>query len=446
MAHTAILCCHFSVTFRCTHPVQSDLTFDSKGNLMSLIRRRAVMALFTAMLSTATIVTSVIPAAGSEKWSAAEQAKMAQLSGHMRAPQNDQARADRLADCETPAGDGSSTCLKVVHPNLSAVKMPPQNDLSAAAIQPMPQFCIDNPYSGWWANRTNACGIFGLQLVTRRTVNGVTTVTGTVDMNVYPYAYSSLTLQTMVYQIQLSAYNGWGDAANASVSGGSKLVGACVTRSRQFPSEPLRPFGSFKNGEWSFDTTATAPGAIGHCTPTWEITFTTPGYTPATATYENQAFRCDNATGGNPNVGCVIPWFPSALFYSSGSYLALASHVSRAQASGLPGASFEAPLTRTTDGTIERRNRDLACGDAPSIDGKTCDEYPLATSRNGLSAGGTRRVFDNCGFAPQPGSGPSGASACMITASENNAQGGLNTQFYRRERVLDGDPFRVIVI
>lgn len=120
--------------------------------------------------------------------------------------------------------------------------------------------------------------------------------------------------------------------------------------------------------------------------------------------------------------------------------------MSRAQASGLPGATFDAPLTRSTSAAVEARNRALACGDAPSIEGKTCDEYPLATSRNGLSAGGTRRIFDNCGFAPQPGSGPAGASPCMIAASENNAQGGLNTQFYRSERVLDGDPFRVIVI
>ncbi|MFD6152958.1 hypothetical protein [Streptomyces sp. NPDC060243] len=41
------------------------------------------------------------------------------------------------------------------------------------------------------------------------------------------------------------------------------------------------------------------------------------------------------------------------------------------------------------------------------------------------------------------GTGPSGVSACMIKAQENNAQGGLNTQFFRRERVLLHDPFRV---
>ncbi|WP_176929404.1 NucA/NucB deoxyribonuclease domain-containing protein [Lentzea albidocapillata] len=395
------------------------------------------------------IATATAPASGevsAKQRSAAELAKIAQVPDRMPLPQRDQIRVSNGADCEKPTKDGASACLTVVRPDKSTVAAPPGGEMSTSAIQPMPQFCVDNPFTGWWVNRTSACSISGLRLTTTRTVNGVTTVTGEANMNVYPYAYSSTTLQTIGYQIQLSMHNGWGDARNASVSGGSNLVGACLTRSRQFPSQPLLPLNSFKDGEWYFDTTATAPGAIGHCDPTWEVTFTTSGYAPATANYLTYAFRCDNATGGNPNVGCVVPQYPSALLYFSSSYPALASHVSRAQASGLPGATFDAPLTRSTDAAVEARNRALACGDAPSIDGKTCDEYPLATSRNGLSAGGARRIFDNCGFAPQPGSGPDGASACMITASENNAQGGLNTQFYRSERVLDGDPFRVIVI
>jgi hypothetical protein len=41
------------------------------------------------------------------------------------------------------------------------------------------------------------------------------------------------------------------------------------------------------------------------------------------------------------------------------------------------------------------------------------------------------------------GTGPTGVSACMITATENNAQGGLNTQFFRAERVLEGHPYRI---
>jgi len=33
----------------------------------------------------------------------------------------------------------------------------------------------------------------------------------------------------------------------------------------------------------------------------------------------------------------------------------------------------------------------------------------------------------------------------MIPASQNNAQGGLMSNFYYNERVLDTDPYRVLV-
>ncbi|NYH43499.1 hypothetical protein HNR22_003226 [Micromonospora jinlongensis] len=157
--------------------------------------------------------------------------------------------------------------------------------------------------------------------------------------------------------------------------------------------------------------------------------------------------RCDNATGGQASAGCVIPWYASAVQYSTASYPEMASHVSRAQASGLPGGSFAAPLFRTTNQTIIDRNRNLACGNPPQVDGKTCDEYPLASSYEGLSAGGTRRTFSGCSFSGIPSAtGPAGVSVCMIAANQNNAHGGLHTQFYRAERMLDGDPFRVLVV
>ena len=89
-------------------------------------------------------------------------------------------------------------------------------------------------------------------------------------------------------------------------------------------------------------------------------------------------------------------------------------------------------------------NRNRACGDAPSIPGKNCDEFPLATTREGLSAGGTRRTFTGCNInAPANSTGPTGASACMITATENDAQGAVIAAFYYDWRVLNNDRYRV---
>jgi hypothetical protein len=127
-------------------------------------------------------------------------------------------------------------------------------------------------------------------------------------------------------------------------------------------------------------------------------------------------------------------------------YPSLASHVERAQASGLPGApnNDAVPMTRTTDQAFITANRNRACGDAPSIPGKNCDEFPLARTREGLSAGGTRRTFTGCNInGPANSTGPTGASACMITATENDAQGAVIAAFYYDWRVLNNDRYRV---
>ncbi|WP_437344889.1 NucA/NucB deoxyribonuclease domain-containing protein [Streptomyces tubercidicus] len=75
-----------------------------------------------------------------------------------------------------------------------------------------------------------------------------------------------------------------------------------------------------------------------------------------------------------------------------------------------------------------------------------CDEYPLATSKEGLSADGQRRGFPGCSIPRVPSRrGAKGASACMISVFDQNYQGGMNSSFYRAERMLDGDPYRVLI-
>jgi hypothetical protein len=161
------------------------------------------------------------------------------------------------------------------------------------------------------------------------------------------------------------------------------------------------------------------------------------------------AVRCDNATGAVglrlARVGCVVPWYPAAVTYYAATHPTLANHVARAQASGLDGGSLDFPLYRSTDASFTALNRSLACGDAPSIPGRSCDEYPLASTYNGLATGGTRRTFAGCDInAPLNVSGPGGASACMINASENHSQGGIMSNFYYDYRILNWDPYRVL--
>lgn len=351
------------------------------------------------------------------------------------------------ANCPAPREGKPVACLRVVKPHMLPKTSQPNLRALTDTLQPVPQWCVDNAYQGVYATRTEACEISGLSYTTSSVVNGVTTVTGELDMNVFNYAYTSTSLSNWAHQIQVSGYAGWGDALAASVEGATSTSGACTTSYSSFSSQPLAPLNTYPGGDAFFDTTATTPGAIGSCNTSWNLVFTNanPIYPAADTSVPMTEIRCDNATAGNASIGCVVPWYPSSLIYSQNSYPALAAHVSQAQASGLPGGSFAAPLYRTTDEATAQQNRQLACGDAPSIAGLSCDEYPIARSYEGLTAGGARRTFNNCGLNLPQTTGPTGVSVCMITATENNAQGGINTQFFRSQRVLDLDPFLIVV-
>ncbi|MFI7601992.1 hypothetical protein [Actinoplanes sp. NPDC049681] len=290
----------------------------------------------------------------------------------------------------------------------------------------------------------------GLLLQTTRTSGGVTTVTGQVYFNFLDLVYSDRNSGLWTHQTGFYSTSGWGDAAGATVAANGTAGGSCVLQSQSFPTSAIMPVQVVRAGESRIQTAATPLGSIGHCTTMWSWAFAVAGYNPTTTTTGMQDVRCDNASGesrGRPaRVGCVVWWYPAPVVYSSSRYPSLTSHVSRAQASGLPGRDVTAPLRRSTNPADESLNRSRACGDAPSIPNKSCDEYPLATTLNGLAFGGTRRTFSGCNInAPTGVTGPSGASACMITASENSAQGGIMSGFYYDERVLHADPYIVSV-
>ncbi|WP_433261605.1 NucA/NucB deoxyribonuclease domain-containing protein [Actinosynnema sp. CS-041913] len=350
-----------------------------------------------------------------------------------------------MSECE-PSSDGlTRACLHEVDTDDVEELPVPQNQVSSQTIQPLPEFCTKSVDGGFWGTRTQLCELRRLKYSTERLQNGIWVLTGSASMRIYPYAYTSTTLPVWAHQIQVSAYFGWGDALNATVQGEIRFEGNCTRLNSAFPRQNLSPLHSFKDGEASFETTVRISGAKGACTTTWDLLFLNGSYTPEKAEYAMLEIRCDNATAGTTTIGCVVPWSQPEMYYSRSQYPSLAAHVERAQASGLPGGQYGYPLTYTTNSAIVDANRQLACGDAPSIAGLSCDEYPIATSREGLSAGGTRRTFEGCNFALPGQTGYSGVSVCMITATENNAQGGIHTQFNRRERMLDGDTFRIYI-
>lgn len=353
--------------------------------------------------------------------------------------------------CSAPV-KGKMTCLQVKPSDANATRRakPAISAPATSSLLPFPEWCTRDVVSA--GSRTEACGIYELTYSTYFVPEDASMVqTGELALDAYGDSYSAVDNITFAHQFALSAWSGWGDALDSTISGVDAYGdGDCTLNSWNFPTQSVLPYDTLHGGESFFDTTATATGAIGYCTTGFDYIFTTPGYGDSPYYDWMNGVRCDNAVGANgfrpARAGCVMPWYPSTVNYSSSTYPSLAAHVSEAQASGLPGDTYVLPLRplhRTTNTATINTNRTLACGSAPSIPGLSCDEYPLASTSEGLASGGSLRTFSGCQISAPQSTGPTGVSACMITASENNAQGALQAAFYYDARILDTDPYLV---
>lgn len=178
--------------------------------------------------------------------------------------------------------------------------------------------------------------------------------------------------------------------------------------------------------------------------------------------------RCDAKPRMRGTIGCVTanvsPIWDIRGYSNLDKYR---EHVAFAVSSGLPGFADNAgggdPLTRITDANQIKLRRSITCGGVtgPRTSGRSCDEYPMASTYQGGNNGdranssGTGRTGPQpmCGIRdadikelanPNPLNwGTNGYSVCLIDASQNSRAGSLQGWFYTKARVIDGDTFLV---
>ncbi|WP_442978775.1 NucA/NucB deoxyribonuclease domain-containing protein [Rhodococcoides kroppenstedtii] len=132
-----------------------------------------------------------------------------------------------------------------------------------------------------------------------------------------------------------------------------------------------------------------------------------------------------------------------------------ATHIQRAQQSGLPGAPGGTPLRRTTDSAQVQANRNSTCNTIPgprptAID---CDEYPFASTQQGGLGAGVARTYSDCNvnrsgvrvLDPTAIDGTTGAgvSMCFIDRTNNRRGGGILSWFYKKQRIANAEAFYV---
>jgi len=318
---------------------------------------------------------------------------------------------------------------------------------STLDFQRIPDWCGTVQTGSWWSYRNESCMMQSWGLYVQAWIEGRLTVIGYVAFWELSYSYTSSSISTWGQQMQISIYQALGDTAGLTLQGSARCWGSCTMGNVNFPAQSA--FAGVPGGEAFFNSTSTSPGAVGSANTAIDWYFTKPD-TISSPVNSSQppVVRCDNDTPG-VDVGCVSPDYTPVLIYAqSGPYPELARHILDAQNSGLPGAYPNGtPLSRLVDQGLRDLNRDTACPDSyPRPDGKSCDEYPFASTWQGAwTGGGDPRTFDWCQISlPQPNStGSSGYSACMIDDGQNSGGGGTLGYFYSSNRVISGDSFRV---
>lgn len=313
--------------------------------------------------------------------------------------------------------------------------------LSAAEAPPTTSPCMKMQWEVRYMSRTQAC------IANSHQVYAVSDKTGQVvgdfllEVVTHTITQRSLVMEATNYTwLRASFATGYalGRSVTASGTYGCNTAG-CETGATGFTGAI---YGTWKKAQassrFTFKPTA---GVSKPLSENWTFSVGVSGAKPVKIQGLALKPRCDNNAISGLNKGCVYPqYIPTMNIPATGSSAAAGQHIAKAIASGLPSL-----LSRTSPAKAET-NRKRSCASVaslPRIDKWQCDEYPFASSEQGGSI--DRRILKGCVWGEKPGSGPGGVSVCLIPETDNNKGGALMAEFYRVNRILEGDDFRVRV-
>ena len=308
------------------------------------------------------------------------------------------------------------------------------------------------PQGTWGIIRSNVCTVIPGYIMTWKNVclNGICEpwlvgwleVSSTLRSDAWPHQ------RGWVINLDIRALSAWGEGKDGSfIRGDVNCSGACVPKIQGFPKQLLQ-VGKVVSGYGSVSSTVEGVGQVAKAQGIMNIDIE--GVRPAIPGRQgflvDPEVRCDTIV--STVAGCVYPQAGIVWDLISDLYPEIAYNVKSAQNSGIVG--HDVPLHRTLKGNLDFQNRQISCNpNVPRPIGKSCDEYPFASTYEGAAKfpnGG--RTFQGCDRPDLPTgvTGPYGWSACMVDKDDNDDQGGDLGTFYWRNHVLDGDDFYVEVI
>ncbi len=271
-------------------------------------------------------------------------------------------------------------------------------------------------------NRTQVCW----RLSASVTLFKNTTPEGTISFTITHYLHTSATSRNFTEHIAISGVKTTGAASGVYMTLKVSCGSPC-SATNLFPQG--RTVASM-SGDISYHDNI-GKGKAHSTKSNYVFGFTKSGYTPGGFSYSTPiSYRCDQAFG--PSAGCVFPAYTPYLT-SLSSLPNIVKNIQKAQSGpghyGKPGSGH--PLHHITSTTQQRANYNAVCARSvvgPPPSGKSCDEYPFKTTREGgktLSAANRHTAW--------------------VPTAEQNSQGGKITAFFNANRVLNGDAFWVVV-
>jgi len=254
------------------------------------------------------------------------------------------------------------------------------------------------------------------------------------------------------YLIRIISTTGKGSGAKFAGTRSCRASTVCTqTGTRTFSNKPATSGSTIIAG--TTGNAFTPGGGTATSDAKWTISISHPeaiapssvsnGYTPP--------LRCDAAAFMRGYRGCAFTGVKGFLDYSRLPNLGtFNNHVNLAQDSGLTSE-----LHRITDPVLIGDNRKATCGKVtgPRTAGRSCDEYPFASTDEGGRNGGYPRTFATvCEYkdtglntlaVPVTETHNGGFSVCSINSGENSRAGSYLSWFYVKNRILVNDAFVV---
>jgi hypothetical protein len=251
---------------------------------------------------------------------------------------------------------------------------------------------------------------------------------GTVTFDLTHYLRLNPRGRVWAERVTISAVRVTGDATGMTMTLRASCASPC-SAADHFPRDKVITDGLTGVIDYS---DAVSAGHAQSARTGYQLSFGKVGDRSAGIAYETPvSYRCDDALPGVP-AGCVFPVYTPYLMTLT-SLPAIAREIYAAQDGaghyGEPGKGR--PLRRVTNTAAQAANYAAVCARSvvgPPPRGEACDEYPFRSARIGSAA-----------------VSKANRSAAWVPAGQESTKNALITRFYDSNRVLNGDPFWVVV-